>query len=235
MANNISTVCPPAPASYSDDELMKPFAGGVASDTLVPDATSGRVPVGAIAAHVASLSVLKPDGALKPRPTKRVGSDVETDMDTLVANDAALYGKLNDEYCYYEGRYQFALKEFLTLATSRNPTDNDRARALLENTRRLNLRVNSLLEIMNYLAQERVVAVNANKADINSRNAAINTRLEDMKKGYAFLSRENAVITAQKEMVRYTEEKNRYTSNQIALWAAANVVALGVIFYVYRS
>jgi hypothetical protein len=230
-----AAVCPEPPASYSDDELMKPFVGGVASDTLVPDASTGRVPVGAIAAHVASLSALKSDGALKPRPIRRVGSDIETDMDTLVANDAALYNKLSEEYCYYEGRYRFALKKFLTLATSRNPTDNGRARALLENTRRLNIRVNSLLEIMNYLAQERVVAVNANKADINSRTAVLNTRLADMRKGYAFLSSENAVITAQKEMVRYTEEKNNYTSNQIALWTAANIVALGVIFYVYRS
>jgi hypothetical protein len=35
--------------------------------------------------------------------------------------------------------------------------------------------------------------------------------------------------------VRYTQEKNNYTSNQIALWGALNVVALGVIFYVYRN
>jgi hypothetical protein len=56
-----------------------------------------------------------------------------------------------------------------------------------------------------------------------------------VRKGYGILNRDNAAILAQKEMVRYTEEKNAYNTNQIAVWAAANVVALGVIFYVYRS
>jgi hypothetical protein len=49
------------------------------------------------------------------------------------------------------------------------------------------------------------------------------------------LQKENAIITTQREMVRFTEEKNNYTANQIAAWAAANVVAIGVIFYVYRN
>jgi ABC-type transport system involved in Fe-S cluster assembly fused permease/ATPase subunit len=49
------------------------------------------------------------------------------------------------------------------------------------------------------------------------------------------LKDDNAVVTTQREMVRYTQEKNAYTSNQIAVWTALNVLTLGAIVFVYRN
>lgn len=225
-------VCPEPASSYTETDLMKPFAGGVASDSLVPDATSGRVGVALIQAHV---NALTGSGVIKARPMQTVGKDKETDMMKLVADDKAFYAKLQEEYCYYEQRYKYAFKQFLAMATSRVAADNRAAEVMLQNTKKLNIRVNGVLEVMNYLAASRVATTADNKADINRRNELINTKLGRLNKGYAILSRDNAVIMAQKEMVRYTEEKNNYNSTQIAIWAAANVVALGVIFYVYRN
>lgn len=230
MAN--PTVCPPPAATYSETDLMTPFAGGVASDSLVPDAATGRVGVALLQAHVSALTAA---GVIKARPTQTVGTDKETDMMKLVADDKAFYEKLQKEYCYYEQRYKYAFKKFLELATSRVAADNRAAEAMLQNSKKLNIRVNGVLEVMNYLAASRVAVTDANKTDINKRNAEINVKLDRLHKGYGVLNRDNAVILAQKEMVRYTEEKNNYNTNQIALWAAANVVALGVIFYVYRA
>ena len=224
-------VCPPGPASFSDTDLMKTFSGGVASDSLVPDA-AGRVPTAQIAAHVSALTAA---GVLKSRPKNPVGSDFETNMRALVNDDAELYNRLQEEYCFYESRYQYALKQFLSKATSRNPADHSAAQVLLANTKVLNVRVNGVLEVMNYLAASRVPVVNNNKDDINRRNEDVNKKLAKLRTVYDMLSKDNATILTQKEMVRYTEEKNNYTTNQIALWAAANIVALGVIFYVYRN
>ncbi len=210
---------------------MKLFSGGVASDALLPDA-SGRVPTAQIAAHVSALTAA---GVLKPRPKAPVGSDMETQMRALVDNDAELYTRLQEEYCFYESRYQVALKKFLKDATSRDPAANAAAQVMLRNTKTLNVRVNGVLEVMNYLASSRVSVVNENKDDINLRNADVNKKLDKLRAVYSMLSKDNATILAQKEMVRYTEEKNNYTTNQIALWAAANVVALAAIFYVYRN
>ena len=211
---------------------MTPFTGGVASDSLVPDASTGRIGVAMLQAHVSALTAA---GVIKARPTQAVGTDKETDMMKLVADDKAFYERLQKEYCYFEQRYKYAFRKFLELATSRNAADNRAAEAMLQNTKLLNIRVNSVLEIMNYLAAQRVGTTESNKADINRRNEMINKKLDRLHNGYNMLSRDNAVIMAQKEMVRYTEEKNNYNTNQIAIWAAANVVALGVIFYVYRS
>jgi hypothetical protein len=225
-------VCDPPKASYSDTELMTMYSGGVASDSLVPDPASGRVSVALLSTHVNALTAA---GVLTKRPTVSVGVEKETDMRSLVDNDAQIYAKLQEEYCYYEQRYKYAFKKFLTLSTSRIAADNRAAEVMLRNTKLINIRVNGVLEVMNYLAGERVGITNLNKTDINKRNEDINTKLDRLRNSYKILDRDNAVILAQKEMVRYTEEKNNYTSNQIGIWAAANLVALGVIFYVYRN
>lgn len=226
------TVCSAPKSTYAVEELMALYRNGVASDSLLPEAGTGRINVSALQAHVNALTAA---GIIKPRPTQTVGRETETNMRRLVDDDAALYANLQKEYCYYEQRYKYAFKQFLKLATSRNPTDNRAAQVMIENAKRLNIRLNSVLEVMNYLAAARVPVVDSNKSDINVRNAAINEKLARVRGGYDTLNRDNAIILAQKEMVRYTEEKNNYNTNQIAVWAAANIVALGVIFYVYRS
>jgi hypothetical protein len=226
-------ICPPPPDYYSDADLLKKMDGGVASDSLVPDEASGRVSAAAIASHV---QTLQGAGIIKPRPMRTIaGGAQETDTDALKAADAQLHAKLRQEYCYYEQRYRYALKNFLFKATSRNANDNPEAQRLLRDTKTLNIRLNSVLEVMNYLTQQRVELVNSNTASANQANSAINKKLGQLNATYKMLNNDNAIIVTQKESVRYTEEKNNYNSNQIALWTAMNVVALASIYYVYKS
>ena len=228
----LSNVCPEPPSVMSDKDLMTMYKNGVASDSLTPDASTGRIPVAQLQAHV---KALEGSGILKKRPTVNVAGTPETNMDALVVQDTELYQTLNSEYCFYEQRYRYALKIFLKKATSRDTADNTAARTMLNNTKLLNIRVNSVLEVMNYLAQSRVALTNTNKDKINQYNQSINDKLIKTKKMYDMLQHDNALLLTQREMVRYTEEKNTYTTNQIAVWAALNIVALGTIFYVYRN
>jgi hypothetical protein len=226
-------ICPPPPDYYKDEELMKKMDGGVASDSLVPDEASGRVPAGLITTHVQSLVGA---GVLKSRPIRTIaGGGQETDTDALKAQDAELHAKLQKEYCYYEQRYRYALKNFLYKATSRNANDNPEAQRLLRDTKTLNIRLNSVLEVMNYLTQARVELVNSNTTQANKANTSINNKLDTLNKTYKMLNNDNAIVMTQKESVRYTQEKNNFNSNQIALWTALNVVALAGIYYVYKS
>lgn len=225
----LNSVCDAPAASYTEGELMRLFEKGVASDALVPDETTGRIAVAQLSAHI---NKLESSGVIKPRPSTPAG---ETDMKQLIQYDADLYSGLQREYCFYEQRYRYALKAFLVKATSSDPADITAAQAMLTNTKLLNRRVNSVLEVMNYLAQSRVDLVNANKAAINTYNANINAKMNQLQNTYSMLNKDNAIVLAQKEAVRYTQEKNNYTANQIALWAGLNIVAMGTIFYVYRA
>ena len=225
-------VCSPPEDYYSESDLMKVYENGIGSDKLGPDGSSGRISVAALSAHV---TALEESGVIKKRPSVRSGDAIETDMPKLISNDLELYNGVQTEYCYYEQRYRYALNAFLQKATSRSITDNDAAKAMLNNTQMLNRRVNSVLEIMNYLAQSRVDITNANKTQLNDVNSKLNDKLNRLDKTYSMLMSDNAIVLTQKESVRFTEEKNNYTSNQISLWATLYVLALATIFYVYRA
>lgn len=235
-ANTITTStqsCDPPATPFSSTQLLEVYAGGVANELLIP--SSGRASATAVQAHIASL---KQSSVVKARPT--TGQNGETDMAAQVANDTELFAKLQEEQCFYEQRYKQALRTFLTKAATAGAAGgtsaaNAEATAALTTTITLNKRLNSVLEVIHALTMERVSLVNANTAAINTANANINAKLGEVQSNYDMLARDNAIILTRREMVRYTEEKNRYTSNQIAVWAAMNVMALATIFYVYRK
>lgn len=228
----LSDICDPPANYYTDVELLKLKPQGIASDSLTPDPSTGRIPVAKLHNRVQQLIS---SGVIPQRPKVKVGETFETDMNKLVPQDADMFKKFNNEYCYYEQRYRYALKQFLTLATSRKSEDDMNAQKMLQATKTLNLRTNSVLEIMNYVAQGRVDDVNTNKSEIDRFNNSINEKLKKLTVQYDYLNKENVLVTTQKASVKYTEEKNNYTTNQISIWAALNVVALATIFYVYRT
>ena len=240
----LPNVCPVPKASYTNDELMALFhtgtRGGVADRVLIPDAATNRVSASAINAHIDSLRT-GAEPVIPLPPTIMVsdgtpsGKTPETLMLERVAQDEAVYTRIKEEYCYYEARYKYSLEQFLRAATSGTATNNTAALAILETTKTLNLRLNTVLEVLSALAKERVGRTNELKTSIDTKNDSINSRREKLQANYDMFSKDDAIIRTQREMVRYTEEKTRYNTNQIGLWAAANVVALGVIFYVYRS
>jgi hypothetical protein len=233
-----SDVCPVGQSSYTLEELNTLYPNGLVDDSLVPNPETGRIDPEMLVGRVRALENLQTT-KLKQRPVKTVGSEenrrTETNMDSLIQNDAELYKSANDEYCYYEQRYRYALKRFLELATSRVQADNAEARSMLTITIKLNQRLNAIIEMMNYLAQQRVDIANQNKDDINSRNAMINKRLTQLQKVSSKLKNDTVMIQTQKEMMRYTEEKNNHVTNQISVWVALNVLALATVFYVYRA
>lgn len=228
----LSDICDPPANDYTQEQLVTEMKGGIASDKLVPDPSTGRIPVAQLESRI---TALMGTGVIPRRPQIKVGMNLETDMNKLVPQDAELFKKFRKEYCYYEQRYRYALKKFLSLATSRNAGDDDQAQQMLQVTKTLNLRTNSVLEIMNHLAQSRVEDVNGNKQAIDQFNKSINDKLTKLNVQYDVLNRQNIIVNTQKASVQYTEEKNNYTTNQISVWAALNVVALATIFYVYRS
>jgi hypothetical protein len=240
----LPNVCPAGADSYTDEELLAPFRSGgkpgVAERVLTPDSSTNRVNASAVNAHIDSLRsgsnpVLPPLPEVLVSDGTRSGKTPETLMAERVAQDEATYTRIKEEYCYYEARYKYSLDQFLRAATSGTAGNNAAARGALARTKQLNLRLNTVLEVLSALAKERVGRTNELKTSIDVKNESINTRRAKLQANYDMLSKDDAIIRTQREMVRYTEEKNTYNTNQIALWAAANVVALGVIFYVYRT
>ena len=235
-------VCPPPKAAYTETELLALFPNGMLKgipNGFPIDQQTGRVLKSTLDNYVNDLQ--KDGGPIPAHKQHVIGDNTgsitinEKNMRETVNTDSNVFNKFGAEYCHYEQRYRYALKTFLQVATSRDTKTNAWAQRLLQHTKTLNMRLNSLLEIMNALTQRRVGEVNMNTQQINKSNEEINKAMERLKNTYDKLSKDNSILITQKEMVRYTLEKNNYTTNQISLWAALNVLALGTIFYVYRN
>jgi len=227
-------LCPASSGTFTLAQLTANYAGGIATTNLTPDATTNRIPVSQLQAYVADLTQRGVIPKHVPKPDSRTKS-METDMDKLLNDDSAFFGKVREEYCYYEARYKFALRRFLELATTLDNSNNDAARQMLNISTQLNQKLNNMLEVMAYVTDNRVADINSNKTAINTSNTKINQRLNELKNQYGLLSRDNAMIETQKEMVRYTKEKNDYTVNQISLFTALNALAIAAVYAIYRA
>ena len=229
-----SDLCPASTATFDINQLQRPFNNGIATTNLTPNPDTNRIPVSQLASFVSGLERAGIVPVHQPKPSSRTKS-METDMDRLIDDDTRFFSNVRDEYCYYEARYKFALRRFLELSTSLDNSNNDAARQMLNISTQLNQKLNNLLEVITFVTESRVSKINQNKGQINDSNRKINSRLSELKSQYNLLSRDNAQIETQKEMVRYTKEKNEYIINQITTFTALNAFAIGAVFAVWRG
>lgn len=148
------------------------------------------------------------------------------------ANDTKLSERIKDEYCFYSSRYKAVLEGFLGAMTARS-LDTAKAVVLLPVLQDLNIKLNALTTFVNYFTNQRIVSVNIKSAALDKVNKEIQKSIQTNTQ--ADLGSEQSILNTRKEMVRYTKEKNNSISNQISLWAALNIVAIGMIFHLYRT
>ena len=227
-------LCPAVSAAFTIQQLTTVFPNGIATINLTPDPSTNRIPASQLQTYVQGLiqsGVVPQHQRMKDSRT----NSLETDMDRLVKDDNKFFGVVRDEYCFYESRYKFALRRFLELATSLDNTNNEAARQMLNISTQLNQKLNNLLEVIAYITESRTAMVNEHKDSINETNQKINSRLAQLKSQYSMLASDNAAIETQKEMVKYTREKNEHIMNQMTVFAALNAFAIGTVFAIWKG
>lgn len=209
--------------SASADQIGDLYDGGVSTADLPVDDGSKRVGAAALQGYIQGL-VSK--GAIPGS----LGS-----FDEQMKADKAFYALVQDEYCFYEARYVAALSQFLSQIADARGTDTGAAQRSLNQTVALNRRLNSLLEIINYVGNDRAQNVNARSADIDKANADIQAKIATLQEQKDFLESGDVRVRTQQEMMRYSTEKNRAMNIQIMFFVALNVVALGAVLSIYKS
>jgi ubiquinone biosynthesis protein COQ9 len=120
----------------------------------------------------------------------------------------------------------------LTLIADPNTPDTS---ATLAATVNLNKRLNSLLEIMNYVSDERANMVNTRSNKLNTVGQTLNQKIAILQSQQKFLQTGDVMRNTQDEMMRYSAEKSDATNIQIATFVALNIVAIGAVLTVYRQ
>jgi ribosomal protein L15E len=88
---------------------------------------------------------------------------------------------------------------------------------------------------MNFISNDRAKRVDGYRAHLKSGNVVVNSNLDKLTALKTQLGKGNLKLTTQKEMQKFTEEKNRALRVQITVFAVLNVVALGVVYTAYNQ
>ena len=136
-----------------------------------------------------------------------------------------LIGSIKAEYCFYYKRYMFALNQVLTLAaTAGTPMGSGSTYdSYKQNAKRINTLLTQILVIL-----ENVSRLSGSPVDINSIHGDL---INHMRK----LQDNEMEINAKSAMIDYTLEKNSSSRNLLAIYGFMNIVAIGMLVYVYRA
>lgn len=215
-------ICNVGSVPYANATDVMPSS--ISSPSLPVDPSTQRISTSALQGYVNNLQA-----------TGAIPGQMGT-FDEQMAADKQFYAGIQREYCFYEARYVAALGQFLTLVSApAAPGPNPALDTALQTTIALNSRLNSLLEIMNYVGNERARRVNLRSPKIDAANATLDEKIAVLTRQKKFLESGDVRAQTQEEMMRFSAEKNRAMNIQIMFFVALNVVALGTVFTVYKG
>jgi len=183
---------------------------------------------------------------------------------TFATNSKKLRTALQTEYCYYYKRYVFGLNAVLTAATgtaiSATTVTNTNAADLIvinqnpnitygsakTTTVLLNKKLNELIQIMQKLQDTRFKSLNtgtdsyyskfsSSSSDTSSLNGKLKAQQESLAAQSALLQSGSFNDDVKQSMIDYTIEKNSSSRNLLAVYGFMNIVAVGLLFYMYRA
>ena len=171
-------------------------------------------------------------------PIAPTSADVST-TDEYISKLNIFVTNSKAEYTYYEIRYNDALTKFLSAVRDNynNPSSSnaDTITRYLTLTQTLNRKLNDLIQIIRKVSDSFLVTSSGMTEQLTRFNQTIQENRTKLTKQNQLISSSEAVTKIQKEMVKYSEEKARYTDNLLKLYSFLNVVVLGLLVYVYRA
>ena len=157
---------------------------------------------------------------------------------TFQTKSALLRASIKNEYCYYYSRYIWLLNDVLNTAasTATPPADYAAKKATLG---QINSKLNQILQIMQQLVSLRTTSLSgyygSSDNGVNQLNSKLDTMRLTLTKHSEELQKDSLESDVQSAMIDYTLEKNSSSRNLLAVYGFMNIVAIGMLFYLYRS
>jgi hypothetical protein len=146
---------------------------------------------------------------------------------------SALRNAIKEEYCWYYHRYIWGLTNVLTSAAQSGGVVDEQVKT---NTAILNNKLNGILLVMKSIANSRINTLSTYYANgVNSQNATLNTARSDLQKHSEILRKNDLQSDVQSAMIDYSIEKNTTSRNLLAVYGFMNIVAVGLLFYLYTN
>jgi hypothetical protein len=152
---------------------------------------------------------------------------------------AKLRENIQKEYCFYYKRYIFILREILMQAATQESSQLGATyQTKKTNTEALNSKLNQILQIIQAIVNLRIVSLNkyyGKDTGVNQTNKYLDDTRGDLINHSKLLKNLEMEKDLKSAMVDYTVEKNSSSRNLLAIYGFMNIVAAGLIFYLYRT
>jgi hypothetical protein len=147
-------------------------------------------------------------------------SSYKTDLQNKTLPNAAFFTNFSKSYNYYNIRYKCAITKYLSNKTSE----------ALSDVQILNKRMFALLTIYKLVKDDNTSNTTAGNA-LNTEIQKIKAQMDLIKQ----IDEGNNSDDIYARMIEYTKEKANVTNNLMQLYGFLNIVAIGMLFYIYRS
>lgn len=171
---------------------------------------------------------------------------------------AALRTNLENEYCYYYNRYYSLLTFILTVASQASsstsltgaasgstqatscpaPSSATNYQKAVCAAQSINNKLNDILSILQALVISRNTSLSGyygTTTGVNQVNGELETIRTQLNNHSKTLSNTQLEGDVQNSMMQYTIEKNQSSRNLLAIYGFMNIVAIGMLFYMYRN
>ena len=141
---------------------------------------------------------------------------------------------IQSEYCHYYQRYYCAL-QYLITDIANNP-NSATASSYLVPAQRLNQHLSDITVVANTLGTN---LLSDSNTKYSTTIAALKTKISEnqpkLLEQNRIISSKTPLTDLKKQMVKYSEEKGRYSDNLLKLYSVLNIVAIGLLIYIYKS
>jgi len=172
---------------------------------------------------------------INPNPAASITGQV-TDAKESVSMD--LMYSLKYEFCYWAKAYKIVLGDYITVqnSTSLSTTNKtEMSRQIINQLNSINLRLSDLTMIAGYIGTKQSTDISGLNTNVNTYITDITTQTSSLQAQSSMLSSSDVKSKLRSRMLQYTEEKNAYANQLLATYGCANLIALGLLFYIYRS
>lgn len=234
MSSSSSSSCP-TNSALTDVELSQTFSNGTTSGLLPssPSGASDRDGSGMLnKTTVQSIISSLTNSGIIP-------SNTLNNSEIFIKKQADLLKNVQAEYCFYESRYKYSLEQLLNAINQGylNNTGNTQTQIqkYLTSTQVLNQQLNDLTQIINGVTEYMLSSTTNLEKNITVFDKKLKEQQAKLIEQNKIISSTEAVTKLNKQMVKFTEQKAKYSNNLLGLYSFLNIVALGLLVYVYKS
>lgn len=211
-------------ATYSGNQSCIPPTNVINSD--------GSVNSAALNSWVDTL--LSNTSATAINPTNPQFGGQENPAGDFASKSKVLRENIKKEYCFYYKRYIWAMQKILNDATNSSGVVDP---ALKQGAQSLNNKLNTILLVMKALVNSRLNTLETYYGDkgVNRLNSDLDTARTNLKTHSEQLQKNDMNTDIQSSMIEYSLEKNSSSRNLLAIYGFMNIVAVGLLFYLYKN